>query len=36
VEHVKTDLMPEFDFSQFGEKGEQSEDTTSDRDLRWD
>jgi hypothetical protein len=36
VEHVKTDLMPEFDFSQFEEKGEQSEDTASDKDLRWD
>ncbi|MDO1447446.1 DUF3276 family protein [Rhodocytophaga aerolata] len=37
VEHVKTDLMPEFDFSQFEEKGEQSEDNTaSDKDLRWD
>ena len=38
VDHVKTDLMPEFDFSQFDEKGEQNntEETGSDKDLRWD
>ena len=38
VDHVKTDLMPEFDFSQFDDKGEQTntEESGSDKDLRWD
>lgn len=32
VEHVKTELMPEVDFSQFAER----EEVDSDDELRWD
>ncbi len=37
VEHVKNDLMPEFDFSQFDEKNRREDgETDDDKDLRWD
>ncbi|QHT68206.1 PUR family DNA/RNA-binding protein [Rhodocytophaga rosea] len=36
VDHVKTDLMPEFDFSQFEDKAEPTDDNSSDKDLRWE
>jgi hypothetical protein len=38
VDHVKTELMPEFDFSQFDEKTEPTtnEENGADKDLRWD
>jgi len=38
VDHVKTDLMPEFDFTQFESKTEVREesDITGNSDLRWD
>lgn len=34
IEHVKNELMPEVDFSQFAEKIES--DTESDDELKWD
>ncbi len=34
VEHVKTDLMPDFDFSQYERNGEGEEE--DDRSLRWE
>jgi hypothetical protein len=34
VEHVKTDLMPDFDFSQYESHGEEEE--GDDRSLRWE
>ena len=40
VEHVKTELMPEFDFSQFeskvGQDPESRDTTATGSDLRWD
>ncbi len=34
VDHVKTDLMPDFDFSQYENQGEEEE--GDDRSLRWE
>ena len=34
VDHVKTDLMPDFDFSQYESQGEEEE--GDDRSLRWE
>ena len=37
VEHVKSDLMPDFDFSQFDRRDEEEEETDSvSEELRWD
>ena len=35
VEHVKTELMPEYDFSQFDSKLESGNGESSDEDLTW-
>jgi hypothetical protein len=35
VDHVKTDLMPDFDFSQYENQGEEEE-GRDDRSLRWE
>jgi hypothetical protein len=35
VDHVKTDLMPDFDFSQYENHGEEEE-GGDDRSLRWE
>jgi hypothetical protein len=34
VDHVKTDLMPDFDFSQYESQGQEEE--GDDRSLRWE
>ncbi len=37
VNHVKQDLMPDFDFAQFDGKEEETEETpTNDEELKWD
>ena len=36
VDHVKTELMPDFDFSQFENQGSAPEEEGEDRSLRWD
>jgi hypothetical protein len=36
VEHVKTELMPDFDFSQFEVKADEQLDGISSSDLKWD
>jgi hypothetical protein len=35
VDHVKTELMPEVDFSQFESKGDEV-DVVGESDLKWD
>jgi hypothetical protein len=36
VDHVKTELMPDFDFSQFEVKADEQLDGISSSDLKWD
>jgi hypothetical protein len=36
IDHVKTELMPDFDFSQFENQGGAPEEEGEDRSLRWD
>ena len=36
VDHVKTQLMPDVDFSKFDMREEEEEDTNIDSDLKWD
>ncbi|MBC7450245.1 MAG: DUF3276 family protein [Cytophagales bacterium] len=36
VDHVKTELMPDVDFSKFDSREEEEEDTNIDSDLKWD
>ncbi len=36
VDHVKTELMPEYDFSQYTNDREKEEDSELDSDLSWD
>ena len=36
VDHVKTELMPEIDFSQFDSDNEQTQTTEKDTELKWE
>ncbi len=36
VDHVKDELMPDFDFSQFEKEDHEKESEEMDNDLRWD